>query len=87
MDHTETNNACKIRRQGDILISAPRLIRHTPVAIQPTRNLKLNPTPITNFPYSNASLMQTVKLVKGFNKGKRVVGRQKLSWVEERQGE
>ena len=31
--------------------------------------------------------MQAVKLVKGSNKGKRVVGRQKLSWVEERQGE
>jgi hypothetical protein len=77
----------KYDAKGDIWMSAPLYPPCLEIAIQPIRNLKLNTSPITNFPSSNASLMQAVKPVKGSNQGKRVVGRQKLSWVEERRGE
>jgi len=60
------------------------LIRHSPVATQPPRDLKLNPSAITDYPFLNASLMQAIK---DTNKGKHVAHRRNLLWVEEGRGE
>jgi len=54
------------------------------IAILPPRNMKLNPSAITNYPSLNASLMQPVK---DSYRGNHVVHRRKLLWVEEGQGE
>ena len=61
-----------------------RLIRHSLVATPPTRNSKLNPSAITNYPSLNASLMQAIK---DTNEGKHVPRRRELLWVEEGRGE
>jgi len=62
----------------------PRLIRYSPVPLLPPRNLKLNPSPITNYASRNTSLMLAVK---GSNKGKHVARRRNMLWVEEGRGE
>jgi len=61
-----------------------RLIRHSPVPLLPARNLKLNPSLITNYTSRNTSLMLAVK---GSNKGKHVARRRKTLLVEEGRGE
>ena len=60
-----------------------RLIGHSPVVILPPPNLKLNPSPIANFPFLNALLMQAVKDSNG---GKHIA-RQRKMWVEGGRGE